>query len=98
MRAALLSERWVIAIVRAPSKEYHHIARACDMGAEGVMLPMVASAREARQILDCMKYHPQGKRGVALGVASKIEVFVEGVPGENDLENNKGTFLAIFEK
>ena len=59
----------VAAIVRAPSKEYHHIARACDMGAEGVMLPMVASAKEARQILDCMKYHPQGHRGVALGVA-----------------------------
>jgi 2-keto-3-deoxy-L-rhamnonate aldolase RhmA len=57
------------AIVRAPSKEYHHIARACDMGAEGVMLPMVASAKEARQILDCMKYHPEGKRGVALQVA-----------------------------
>jgi uncharacterized protein with FMN-binding domain len=36
--------------------------------------------------------------GVALGVAAKIEVFVEGVPGENDLENNKGVFLAIFEK
>ena len=36
--------------------------------------------------------------GVALGVAAKIEVFAEGVPGENDLENNKGTFLAIFEK
>src|ERR1700743_1440195 len=44
------------AIVRAPSKEYHHIARACDMGAEGVMLPMVGSAKEARHILDCMKY------------------------------------------
>ena len=39
------------------------------MGAEGVMLPMVGSAKEARAILDCMKYHPQGKRGVALGVA-----------------------------
>jgi hypothetical protein len=36
--------------------------------------------------------------GVPLGVAAKIEVFVEGVPGENDLENNKGVFLAIFEK
>src|SRR3546814_2543901 len=23
-------------IVRVPSKEYHHIARACDMGAEGI--------------------------------------------------------------
>jgi hypothetical protein len=36
--------------------------------------------------------------GVPLGVAAKIEVFIEGVPGENDLENNKGTYLAIFEK
>jgi len=34
--------------------------------------------------------------GIPLGLASKVEVFVEGVPGENDLENNKGTFLAIF--
>jgi hypothetical protein len=34
--------------------------------------------------------------GVPLGVASKIEVNIEGVPGENDLENNKGTYLAIF--
>src|SRR6266851_8496234 len=31
------------AIVRAPSREYHHIARALDMGAEGIMLPMVGS-------------------------------------------------------
>jgi hypothetical protein len=34
--------------------------------------------------------------GVPLGAASKIEVKVEGVPGENDLENNKNTYLAIF--
>ena len=39
-------------IVRVPSKEYHHIARAADMGAEGIMLPMVGSAEEARAILD----------------------------------------------
>jgi hypothetical protein len=36
--------------------------------------------------------------GVPIGVAAKIEVSVEGVPGENDLENNKGVFLAVFEK
>lgn len=34
--------------------------------------------------------------GIPLGVASKIQVNVEGVPGENDLENNKSTYLAIF--
>lgn len=57
------------AIVRVPSKEYHHIARAMDMGAEGIMLPMVGNVEEVRHILDSMKYHPLGKRGVALQVA-----------------------------
>jgi len=33
--------------------------------------------------------------GIPLGVASKIQVNIEGVPGENDLENNKSTYLAI---
>ena len=56
-------------IVRVPSKAYHHIARAADMGAGGIMLPMVNDAGEARAILDCMKYVPDGHRGVALGIA-----------------------------
>jgi 2-keto-3-deoxy-L-rhamnonate aldolase RhmA len=56
-------------IVRVPSREYHHIARAADMGAEGLMLPMVGSPEEARQILDGLKYVPDGRRGVALGIA-----------------------------
>jgi 2-keto-3-deoxy-L-rhamnonate aldolase RhmA len=56
-------------VVRVPSKEYHHIARAADMGAEGIMLPMVGSPDEARAILDCLKYVPDGRRGVALGIA-----------------------------
>jgi 2-keto-3-deoxy-L-rhamnonate aldolase RhmA len=57
------------AIVRVPSKEYHHIARACDAGAEGLMLPMVATPDEVRRIIASMKYHPQGSRGVALQIA-----------------------------
>lgn len=59
----------VAPIVRAPSKEYHHIARACDMGAEGLMVPMVSTAEEAKHIVECMKYFPLGRRGVALQVA-----------------------------
>ena len=57
------------AIVRVPSKEYHHIARVLDVGAEGIMVPMVSSAAEARHIVNSMKYTPQGARGVALQVA-----------------------------
>jgi 2-keto-3-deoxy-L-rhamnonate aldolase RhmA len=56
-------------IVRVPSKEYHHIARAADMGAEGIMLPMVNDADEARRIVDSLKYVPDGMRGVALAIA-----------------------------
>jgi 2-keto-3-deoxy-L-rhamnonate aldolase RhmA len=57
------------AIVRVPSREYHHIARVCDMGAEGVMLPMVGTPAEAKRIVDSIKYYPDGMRGVALQVA-----------------------------
>lgn len=57
------------AIVRVPSREYHHIARALDMGAEGLMLPMVGTAEEAKRIVHSVKYTPKGGRGVALGVA-----------------------------
>ena len=35
--------------------------------------------------------------GIPTGAASKVEVSVEAVPGETNLENNKGSFLAIFE-
>jgi 2-keto-3-deoxy-L-rhamnonate aldolase RhmA len=57
------------AIVRVPSLEYHHIARAMDMGAEGLMLPMVGNVDQVRHIVRSMKYHPEGGRGVALGIA-----------------------------
>jgi len=82
-------------IVRAPSREYHHIARACDAGAEGIMLPMVGTAAEARKILDAIKYHGEGRRGVALGIAHdryRIGPTLEGL-----VEANKRTtvFLQI---
>ena len=56
-------------IVRTPSREYHHIARACDIGADGLMVPLVSTIAEARHIIDSMKYHPIGHRGVAVGIA-----------------------------
>lgn len=57
------------AVVRVPSKAYDHMARAADMGAEGIMVPMVDTAEEARDLVANMKYPPQGRRGVALGIA-----------------------------
>jgi len=54
---------------RVPRSEYHFIARALDVGALGVMVPMVGSAAEAAHIVSCTRYPPQGRRGAAFGFA-----------------------------
>lgn len=56
-------------LVRVPRSEYHFIARALDIGAHGVMVPMVNSADAAAHIAACAHYPPIGRRGAAFGVA-----------------------------
>lgn len=55
--------------VRVPAVEYHFIARVLDMGAMGIMCPMVESAEQARRLVASAKYPPQGRRGAAFGIA-----------------------------
>tara|TARA_Y100000588_G_scaffold131396_1_gene143984 strand:- start:311 stop:1099 length:789 start_codon:yes stop_codon:yes gene_type:complete len=57
------------ALVRVPSDRYDHIARALDLGPDALMVPMVGSAEQARHIVSCAKYVPQGERGFAPQVA-----------------------------
>jgi 2-dehydro-3-deoxyglucarate aldolase/4-hydroxy-2-oxoheptanedioate aldolase len=59
----------LVPMVRVPRGEYHFIARALDLGAMGVMVPMVGSAEEAAHIVACTRYPPQGRRGAAFGFA-----------------------------
>ena len=55
-------------IVRVPSKDYHHVARAMDMGAEASCCRWSARRRSSPHH-NSMKYTPEGGRGVALQVA-----------------------------
>jgi len=64
-----LHDAGVASLVRPPSKARHHLARACDVGAQGIIPAMVASADEARAMVDVIKYVPEGSRGAALGIA-----------------------------
>ena len=59
----------LVPLVRVPRGEYHFIARALDIGAHGVMVPMVGSAAEAAHVAACAHYPPAGRRGAAFGVA-----------------------------
>jgi len=81
------------AIVRTPSRDYHHIARACDCGAEGIMLPMVGNPAEARTILNAIKYYGEGMRGVALGIAH--DNYHAGPTAEKLLAANRRTTVIM---
>jgi 2-keto-3-deoxy-L-rhamnonate aldolase RhmA len=59
----------LVPMVRVPRGDYHFIARALDIGALGVMVPMVASRAEAEYHVSCTRYPPQGRRGAAFGFA-----------------------------
>jgi len=52
-------------MVRVPRGEYAYLARALDIGCEGVMVPMVNSADAARAIVEACRYPPVGRRGAA---------------------------------
>ena len=59
----------MIPLVRIPATEYHFIARVLDVGAMGIMVPMVESAAQATKLVASAKYPPVGRRGAAFGVA-----------------------------
>ncbi len=59
----------LVPLVRVPANQYHFIARVLDMGALGVMVPMVESAQQAREIVSWARYPPAGRRGAVLGAA-----------------------------
>ncbi len=55
-------------LVRVPAKQYWMATRALDSGALGIVMPHVDTAEEAREIVDQLRYPPQGHRSVAGGM------------------------------
>jgi len=56
-------------ILRVPSASERDIKKALDIGADGIIAPMVNDAEQARQVVGWSKYPPRGRRGVGLGRA-----------------------------
>ena len=57
------------AYVRVGDNNARIIKRVLDAGADGIIVPSVNSASEARKAVDAIKYPPYGKRGVGLSRA-----------------------------
>lgn len=57
-------------VVRVAHRHPNEVSRALDVGADGLMAPLVSSAREAVDFVAWATYTPRGgTRGVALGIA-----------------------------
>jgi len=57
------------AIIRVASNSEREIKKILDIGADGIIAPQVNSADEARHVVACCKYPPDGIRGVGLARA-----------------------------
>ena len=56
-------------MIRIPEISYNYVARALDLGANGIMIPMVNNQKEALEIVKYSKYPPLGRRGAGFGFA-----------------------------
>lgn len=81
----------LIPLVRVPALQYHLISQVLDLGAMGVMVPMVESAEQADLIARSAKYPPVGRRGAAFGVAH--DDYVPGTVTEKIASANEETLL-----
>ena len=83
-------------MVRVPRGEYQFIARALDVGAQGIMVPMVESLDEARHLVEAIRYPPVGRRGAAFGFAH--DDYTAGDPGTKmRAANNRNLLIAQIE-
>jgi 2-keto-3-deoxy-L-rhamnonate aldolase RhmA len=62
----------IFPIARVPDAVFAPLSRVLDLGVRGVMVPRVETRQQAEDIVSQLKYAPQGRRGVALGIAHDL--------------------------
>jgi len=73
------------AIIRVATNSEREIKKVLDIGADGIIAPQVNTADEARHVVACCKYPPQGIRGVGLARAQGYgRSFAEYMETAND--------------
>ena len=86
----------IIPLVRIPSVEGNVIGQILDIGAHGIMVPMVETAAQARDIVSRAYYPPQGKRGTAFSIAH--DEYTAGEPVEKmKAANSRTIVIAMIE-
>jgi 4-hydroxy-2-oxoheptanedioate aldolase len=85
-----------VPLLRVPVNTPQVILRYMDIGTAGVMAPQVNSADEARAVVDAVKYHPGGHRGIA-GVRAAGWGIPYDLPAYAEKANQETMVLVQFE-
>ncbi|EAI4539928.1 2,4-dihydroxyhept-2-ene-1,7-dioic acid aldolase, partial [Campylobacter coli] len=79
----VIQSKNIKALVRVSKNEEVIIKKVLDMGADGIIVPMIKSEADAIKAVEFAKYPPIGKRGVGLfraqGYGSKFEEYKKWV-------------------
>jgi 4-hydroxy-2-oxoheptanedioate aldolase len=84
----------VTPIVRPRSNSASDILQAMDRGAQGVQIPHINTAEEARAAVAAVKFHPQGERSLAAGTRAS-GYGLRGSMGDFVAEANRNTLVCI---
>jgi 2-keto-3-deoxy-L-rhamnonate aldolase RhmA len=87
----------IVPLVRVPAAQYHFVSRPLDVGASGVMVPMVETVEQARLVVTAAKYPPQGGRGAAFGIGHDDYEVAEDVVSGMELANDETLVIAQIE-
>src|SRR6185295_14390004 len=82
------------AIARPATRSADHILQVLDRGVMGVQVPHVNSAAEAREVVQAVKYHPRGRRGLAAGTRAAL-YDAHGTMADYVRAANDATLIAI---
>lgn len=90
--AIQIMEGKILTVVRVPSNDEVWIKRILDTGCDGIIVPMVNSADEARKVVQASKYPPLGRRSVGLARAHKY-----GATFKEYIENANRDLVTIIQ-
>jgi 4-hydroxy-2-oxoheptanedioate aldolase len=79
-------------VVRVPWNDPVRLKRVLDLGVQGVMVPMIETAEEARTLVNSTRYPPQGSRGIAGGRAANY-----GLNFEEYVKSANGSVLTVVQ-
>jgi 2-keto-3-deoxy-L-rhamnonate aldolase RhmA len=82
-------------VVRIPDLQYQYVTRLLDTGCQSLIAPHLRTGEEARRFIEYAKYHPEGRRGMA--IMNNAGVDYEDVdPRAAMAHANGNTLLAVL--